>query len=223
MPRLREVPRAEAHELAQKLYSILFGDRDPVVSPGTETGTPGNWWTVTAAVPDLFDHIVAGFSFYRDPKRKLSPKLRELGQTRAGYVRGSRFVFSQHCKASREVGLSEKQIEALPAWTVADCFSPIERAVLAYTDCLVLEGGRVPDGVFDALRAELGDEEILELTYITCTYAMHATMSRALRLEYDDVDEPVLEIPAPGDDSADAMAAVDRAQEDGETEGRITT
>ena len=29
-----------------------------------------------------------------------------------------------------------------------------ERAVLAYTDCLVLEGGRVPDAVFEALRAQ---------------------------------------------------------------------
>ena len=93
-------------------------------------------------------------------------------------------MFSQHCKASRDAGLSEEQVRAIPAWSVADCFSPIERAVLAYTDCLVLEGGRVPDAVFDALRAELNDTEILELTYITCTYDMHATMSRALRLEY---------------------------------------
>ena len=48
--------------------------------------------------------------------------------------------------------------------------------MLAYTDCLVLQGGRVPDGVFDALQADLSDEEILELTYITAIYEMHATM-----------------------------------------------
>ena len=87
--------------------------------------------------------------------------------------------------------------KAIRAWSVASCYSPVERAVLAYTDCLVLEGGRVPDDVFEALRAELNDTEILELTYITCTYAMHATMSRALRLEYDDVDDPITEVPAP--------------------------
>jgi hypothetical protein len=81
--------------------------------------------------------------------------------------------------------------------------------VLAYTDCLVLEGGRVPDAVFDALREHLDDTEILEFTYITCTYAMHATMSRALRLEYDDVDDPIVEVPAPEGASTDVMAAVD--------------
>jgi alkylhydroperoxidase family enzyme len=209
MPRLREVPKSEAHDNARTLYKMLFGDRDPVAEPGTATGTPGNWWTVFAGVPDCFDHAVAGFAFYRSPKRKLSPQLRELGQTRAGYARGSRFVFSQHCKASRDVGLSEEKVQAIPAWSVATCFSPIERAVLAYTDCLVLEGGRVPDAVFEALRAELSDTEILELTYVTCLYEMHATMSRALRLEYDDVDDPVVEVPAPEGASLDVMAAVD--------------
>ena len=133
----------------------------------------------------------------------------DAGQTRAGFARGSRFVFSQHCKASRDVGLSEEQIRAIPAWSVADCFSPLERAVLAYTDCLVLEGGRVPDAVFDALRAELSDVEILELTYVTCTYDLHATMCRALRLEFDDVDDRITEVPAPEGGSLDVMAAVD--------------
>lgn len=209
MPRLREIPKAEAHDTARALYELLFGDRDPVVSPGTATGSPGNWWTVFAGVPECFDHALQGFAFYRSPNRKISPKLRELGQIRAGYARGSQFVFSQHCKAARDAGLTEEQVRAIPSWSVATCFSPIERAVLAYTDCLVLDGGRVPDAVFDALRDELDDVEILELTYITCTYEMHATMCRALRLEFDDVDERVCEVPAPDGASLDVMAAVD--------------
>ncbi len=209
MPRLRQVPRDQTDPLARKIYRAIFGERDPVQEPGTATGTPGNWWTVFALVPDAFKHTLEGFQFYRSPERKLDPKLRELGQIRAGFARGSQFVFSQHCKACRDVGLSEAQIAAIPHWPVADCYSPIERAVLAYTDCLVLQGGRVADGIFDALKAELSDEEILELTYITTTYEMHATMSRALRLEYDDVDERVREIAAPTGAAADVMNMVD--------------
>ena len=162
------------------------------------------------AEEDAGIHCVAGFQFYRSGKRKLDPKLRELGQTRAGFDRGSQFVFSQHCKSSRGVGLTEEQIEAIPSWQVAACFSPIERAALAYTDCLVLDGGRVPEAVFEALRAELSDEEILELTYVTCLYEMHATMCRALRVEYDDVDERVVEVAAPEGAENDVMGLVDR-------------
>ena len=211
MPRLGQVPRDDAHPFAQAVYSMIFGDRDPVVEPGTASGTPGNWWTVFALVPDAFDHTTAGFQFYRDPKRRLDPTLRELGQTRAGFAVGSQFVFSQHCKAMRDVGFTDEQVAAVPSWSVADCWSPVQRAVLAYTDCLTLQHGRVPDALFGELQRHLSDEEILELTYITCTYAMHATMSRALRLEYDDVDDRVVEVADPSGRLAglDVMAMVD--------------
>lgn len=209
MPRLRQAGREAGHEYANRIFDLLFGDRDPIAEPGTATGTPGNWWTVFNIVPDAFVHTTEGFRFYRSPERRLDAKLRELGQIRAGWTVGSRFVFSQHCKACRDVGLSEDQIRAIPHWAVADCFDAAERAVLAYTDALVLQRGRVSDGVFEALRAHLSDEEILEFTYVTCTYMMHAVMSRALRLEYDDVDDPVVEVPAPDGGSADVMAMVD--------------
>ena len=213
MPRLKQAGREANNPFAEQIFKILFGERDPVKQPGTATGTPGNWWTVFNIVPDAFEHTTEGFRFYRSENRKLDAKLRELGQTRAGFSVGSQFVFSQHCKASRDAGLSEAQIDAIPHWQVADCFSDIERAVLAYTDALVLQHGRVPDGVFEVLKAHLSDEEILEFTYVTCTYMMHAVMSRALRLEYDDVDERVVEIAAPDEAASDVMAMVDKGDE----------
>lgn len=198
MPRLREVSRAENEApMVEVMYQFLFGDRDPVAQPGTTSGTPGNWWTVFANSPDIFDHAVAGFGVYRSPARRLDPVLRELGQTRAGWVVGSQFVFSQHAKSCRLLGMSEAKIDAIRHWGASDQFDEVERAVLAYTDALALQGGRVPDGLFAALEAHLDDVEILELTYLTTLYIGHAIMSRALRTEWDDRDDPVVEIPAP--------------------------
>ncbi len=213
MPRLKQVARAEADPIATMMYDMLFGERDPVEDPGTETGTPGNWWTVFALVPDCLKHAIEGFQFYRDPNRKLDPVLRELGMTRAGYTRQSQFVYSQHCKSCRSVGMTEKKIKAIAHWQLSDQFSDLERAVLAYTDALVLEGGRVSDEVFAVLKAGLSDEEVLELTYCTALYEMHAVMSRALRLEYDDIDERIVEIAAPAGSSYDVMNMVDTDEE----------
>jgi alkylhydroperoxidase family enzyme len=213
VPRLREVPRAEADPFVVQLYTVLFGARDPVAEPGTETGTPGNWWTVFALSPDTFKHAVAGFQYYRSADRKLPPLLRELGQCRAGYARQSQFVYSQHCKAARACGVTDAQIAAIPDWQVSGVFSALERAVLAYTDCLVLDGGRTSDGVFAVLQDHLSDEQILELTYITALYDMHAVMARALRLEYDDVDERMVEVAAPAGFNPDVMAMVDRKKD----------
>ena len=43
------------------------------------------------------------------------------------------------------------------------------------------------------------DEQIMEFTYITMMYCMHAVITRALRLEFDDRDDPIVEVPAPDD------------------------
>jgi len=198
VPRLRQVPKAEAEApIVATMYDFLFQGRDPVAEPGTFTGAPGDWWTVFALVPDVLEHAVQGFALYQSPNRQLDPVLRELAQIRAGWAAGSQFVYSQHAKSLRDLGVDEEKISSIPAWTVAACYSDAERAVLAYTDCLVYDRGRVPDDLFDALRRHLVDEKILELTYITCLYAQHAVMSRALRTEFDDRDEPVVEVPGP--------------------------
>ena len=112
MPRLREVPRSEVHPFGEVMYGLLFGDRDPTVEPGTASGTPGDWWTVTALSPDAFDHIAGGIQYYRSPDRQISPVLRELGQLRVGWARSSLFVYSQHCKAARDVGLTNEWTDA---------------------------------------------------------------------------------------------------------------
>jgi alkylhydroperoxidase family enzyme len=203
MPRLRQVSRKDAtSDIVTRSYDRLFGDRDPVAEPGTATGTRGDWWTVFALVPDILDHANRGFALYRNPERRLDPVLRELAQTRVGWATGSQFVFSQHCKSLRGLKVSEERIAAIPNWQVADCYDDKERAVLAYADCLALAAGRTPQGLFDKLKSFLSDEEILELTYITSLYGMHAVMTRALRLEFDDRDDPVVEVAAPKEFSA---------------------
>ncbi len=211
MPRLRQVPRAEVSPEALAAYTRLFGERDPVAQPGTATGTPGNWWTVFALVPDILVHAQDGFGLLNSRRRTLTPYFRELGITRAGFAAGSQFVFSQHCKAARAAGIPEEKLAAIPAWATATVFDAADRAVLAFTDEVVLQDGRVQDGTFAALKEHLSDEAILELTYAVAMYRLHATVCRALRLEYDDIDERVVEIAAPtGGAAADIMSQISR-------------
>jgi alkylhydroperoxidase family enzyme len=194
MPRLKQIPRAEVtDDFTLKMYDFMFGDRDPVAEPGTVGGTIGDWWTVMAQSPAALRHAVRGFRLYRE-EVIIRADHRELGQIRAGWVVGSQFVFSQHCKACRSAGLSEEKIAASPSWQTADCFDHTERLLLAYTDCLAGQQGRVPEQLMTQLRDVFTDQEILEFTYTTTLYVMHAIMSRALRLEFDDRDEPVVEV-----------------------------
>lgn len=208
MTRTRQIPRRDAPESVVPIYQRLFGDRDPVAEPGTATGTPGNWWTVFAQTPELLDHMVAGFALFSSPTRELPADLRELALTRTGFVAGSQFVFSQHCKAARRAGVTDEQVSVIASWAVADVWSPLQRAVLAYVDEIVLGQGRVQDATFAALTAELSETAVIELTYAVASYQLHATMCRALRLEFDDVDERIVEIAAPGGADQDVMGTI---------------
>ncbi|HEV2651885.1 MAG TPA: carboxymuconolactone decarboxylase family protein [Rhizomicrobium sp.] len=199
MTRITPLSRADAPPEIVERYDTVFGaGRDPVAQPGTPTGTPGDWWTAWGKVPGILN----AFSAYSYRNAPLDPALRELAIIRTGYVRQSQFVFSQHCKVGRKNGLTEAKIEAIPYWQVADVFSPIERAVLAYVDGQMLESGRVHDKVFAVLKAHLSEEDILILTYFVNMYSLHATSTRALRLEFDNVPERVVEIPVPDGSSA---------------------
>jgi alkylhydroperoxidase family enzyme len=213
MPRVKQVPLADASPSARVHYQRLFGDRDPVAQPGTATGTPGNWWTVLANVPDMLDAMVDLMRTFRAPERVVTARQRELALVRAGFLVGSKFVYSQHVKAARNAGITDEEIAALRGgWASRQLFPPEDRALLAYVDELVRGTGRVSDETFEEIRGVLGDVGVVELTIMAATYAMQASMCRALRLEYDDVDEHVVEVPAPSGDaaSADIMSDITR-------------
>ena len=121
-----------------------------------------------ALVPDVLEHAVQGFGLYQSSKRTLDPVLRELAQTRAGWTAASQFVFSQHCKSLRALGVSEEKIAAIPHWSAATCFEELERLVLAYTDCLVLRPWPPsPTSCSPPSSRASGRRAPLELTYIT--------------------------------------------------------
>ena len=197
MSRLRQVSKSEASPEVLAIYKEFFGERDPVAEPGTATGTPGDYWTTFALVPDLMVQAKESLIGMLQPGRKLNPQLRELAILRTGIVGDSRFEYSQHMKVARLVKLSEEKLAAIKSWTISDLFSPVERAVMAATDEL-LSRNLVEDATFAALQKHLSDQEILELFYAVGLWRMHGLITRALHLEYDnDTTDRMQEVPAP--------------------------
>jgi alkylhydroperoxidase family enzyme len=206
--RLRQVGRSETNDpIVTGMYDIVFGKGvDP--AEGTSTGSQGDWWTTYALVPDILEHAVAGFVLYKSPDRRLDGVLRELAQARVGWAVGSTFVYSQHVQSLRGLHADPAKVADIAAWPVSDAYTRIERAVLGYADAIAFDGGRVSDELFAVLKEELSDEALFELTYVTAMYVQHAVVARALRLEWDDRPEPVVEIDPPEDFDAEHYMAV---------------
>jgi len=195
--RLRQVSKRDASAEVLKIYKELFGDRDPVAEPGTATGTPGDYWTTYALVPEILTMSRDSLMAMMHPRRSLDARFRELAILRTGIVGDSRFEYSQHMKVARMAGIAEEQLAAIKGWATSDKFDARERAVLAAADELV---GRnlIEDATFAALKRHFSDEQIMELVYSIALWRMHGMIVRALHLEYDnDTTARMTEVPAP--------------------------
>jgi alkylhydroperoxidase family enzyme len=64
----------------------------------------------------------------------------------------------------RAAGITEDQLRDLPRYATSAAFSPFERAVLDYATAMTATPVEVPDALFAALRAQLDDAQIVELT-----------------------------------------------------------
>jgi alkylhydroperoxidase family enzyme len=106
--RVRQVSLGEATPDIRKIYQQIFGDRDPVAQPGTTTGSPGDYWTTLALVPDLFKLATDIVWASLQPRRKLEPRYRELAILRTAIVGDCKFEYSQHLKLSHALGISEE-------------------------------------------------------------------------------------------------------------------
>jgi alkylhydroperoxidase family enzyme len=195
--RLKQVSLNEASPEIREIYRQFFGERDPVAQPGTATGTPGDYWTTYALVPDIVKMSRDSLFALLQPGRILNPKHRELAILRTGIVGDSKFEYSQHLKVARMVGIADDHLEAIKGWVTSDKFDAAERAVMAATDELV---GRnlIEDATFAELKRHLSDAQIMELVFVIATWRMHGMVVRALHLEYDnDTTSRMQEVPAP--------------------------
>lgn len=116
-------------------------------------------------------------------KTALSGRLRELVIIRIAYIHSVAYVLRQHIpKLAEADGVSAPECDALKDWATSGFFSSAERAALAYADSATTVV-KVPDDVFEPLRAHFNEREIVELTVLIATYNMHIRVIEALKIE----------------------------------------
>lgn len=95
----------------------------------------------------------------------LEPSLLELVKTRASQMNGCAFCLDMHTKDARAAGETEQRLYVLPAWQEAPFYTPRERAALAWTEAITnIQQGHASDAVYEQVRKEFGEEELVKLT-----------------------------------------------------------
>lgn len=163
-------------------------DADPAtMSPETRTLynklAPLNIFKVLAhSGPVLDGFIKLGNALLM--RGKLDPILREMAIVRAGLLCGSSYEVHQHDKISLDIGMSPEKLKALREGPDAAIFSPLERLVLKFTD-EVTTSVRASDQTFAALAAELGPEQMVELTVAIGYYGLVSRFLETMGVEIE--------------------------------------
>ena len=174
MPRIPYVPAdlSEPHEIvdavrARRGGTLLNLDRLLLHSPELAQG----WNAYLGAVRN---------------RLVLAPKLRELAMCAVAMLNGAEYEFVHHAPELLRAGGTQAQVDALrdPEQAAGDdaLFDAKERAALAVAIAMTRTVD-VDDRVFEALRVELTERELVEFIATVATYNMVSRFLVALGVE----------------------------------------
>jgi len=133
--------------------------------------------------PDAIRAVYA-LQGYTEHKSSIEKNLRHLMTLRASQINGCAFCLEMHSNELRADGESSMRIDCLSAWHETSLYTPREQAALRWTEAVTnVMDGHVSDEVFEAVKKEFTEAEIVDLTMTIATINVWNRLSIAFRPE----------------------------------------
>ncbi len=118
----------------------------------------------TTASPEAFKAMLQ--IEHRVHQLGLEDSLLELVKSRASQLNGCAWCLDMHTKDARAKGESEQRLHLLAVWRDAPCYTPRERAALAWAESvtLVASAQDVPEAVYEEARRHFDEKALVDLT-----------------------------------------------------------
>lgn len=118
-------------------------------------------------------------------KSTLSGKLREMVICRIAAINGASYEWNAHAPIALAEGMTQAQLDALPAWEGSALFDATERAALAYCDAMT-KHVHVPEEVAKTVRDLFPPRQLVELTATIAGYNCVSRVLEALEIKGSD-------------------------------------
>ncbi|TCT05457.1 carboxymuconolactone decarboxylase family protein [Aquabacter spiritensis] len=159
MARVPYPTRDEFPEAHRAAYDRMLSDRgDP----------PPHIFLALANIPNLLDVLLA-FTGEMKHGAKIAPYLRELAIVTVGLASGTDYEVAHHWNSALKAGARRAQLEQLEDFETSAEFDAAERAVVRYARAATLDP-RVPDTVWNELRAHFDVREAMDIVMATAWY-----------------------------------------------------
>jgi AhpD family alkylhydroperoxidase len=113
----------------------------------------------------------------------LDKKLMHLLKMRASQINGCAFCMDMHSKDARALGETEQRLYELNAWRETPFYTDKERAALEWIEAVTLVSEtHVPDHVFDRVKKQFSDKEIVDLTLLAAVINSWNRLAISLRV-----------------------------------------
>ncbi|KIA94850.1 MULTISPECIES: carboxymuconolactone decarboxylase family protein [unclassified Flavobacterium] len=100
-------------------------------------------------------------------KSAVEEMLLELVYFRVSQINGCAYCLDMHSKDLRAKGETEQRIYGLSAWRETPYYTERERAALAWAEALTK--CEVPDSVYNEVKSQFSDEDLIDLTMAITT------------------------------------------------------
>jgi 4-carboxymuconolactone decarboxylase len=134
--------------------------------------------------PDLLDPFLA-FASALATRGALPRRASELLALRAAWNCRSEFEWGHHVRYARAAGLSETEIDAVPAGPAAPGWSDADRALLAAADELhALKA--ITEATWTELASRWNAAQLVEIAFVVGQYTMLSMVAGALRIPLEE-------------------------------------
>jgi uncharacterized peroxidase-related enzyme len=116
------------------------------------------------------------------PKTKLDGKLRELAYIKTSELNGCDYCLHHHRGLGKKAGLNDRQVAETAQYETSDAYNELEREVMRFAE-EVTRHINVTDAVYNRLKQNLGDREIVELAMTVGIANFTNRVTETLRLE----------------------------------------
>lgn len=97
---------------------------------------------------------------------RLGKRARALAELKAATVVQCEYCIDLGSQISRQWGLTDEELLALPSYQTSPLFSDADKLVLDYAVGMTRTPVDVPDKLFESLRAHFDEQQMLELTHV---------------------------------------------------------
>lgn len=125
----------------------------------------------------------AGLEMASERSHHVDERLKHLAQVRAAMICGCEWCLDFGSSISEEAGVGEDDLRELPAYRTSDRFSELEKLVLDYATGASRSPVDVPDALFDRMRSEFDEAQLVELTNIIALENYRARFNWAFGIE----------------------------------------